>query len=116
MEGWQIGILVLVAMLVGSILPVLFQLRSTLRAVENVIKHTLPQVEHTLDDVSEVADQGAQMVEGITSTTRLVSALGAAIGPAIVAGVSSYRSAREAAEQEKENDHVQPRQRLQRHA
>ncbi len=104
-ENWQVAILVLVAVFIGAVIPVLFQLRATLRAAETALKGTLPRVEETLDDLNKLVVEVSQVVEGLQSTTRVVGAIGAAIGPAIVAGLSSYRSAR--AEAEKEEDHEQ---------
>lgn len=104
-ENWQVAIFILVAVLVGAVIPVLFQLRATLRAAEKALNGTLPRVEATLDDLNKLVVEVSQVVQGLQSTTRVVGAVGAAIGPAIVAGLSSYRSAR--AESEKEEDHEQ---------
>jgi hypothetical protein len=103
-ENWQVAVLVLVAVLVGGIIPVLFQLRATLRAMETALNGTLPRVEETLDDLSKLVVKVSQLVEGVQSTTRVVGAIGAAIGPAIVAGLSSYRSARAESESESEKE------------
>jgi hypothetical protein len=104
-ENWQVAVLVLVAVLVGALIPVLFQLRATLRAMQTALVATQPRIDETLDDVSKLLVEASEVVAGVQSTTRVMGAIGAAIGPAIVAGVSSYRSAR--AEADKEEDHEQ---------
>ena len=114
---WLVAILVLVAVLVGALIPVLMQLRATLRAAELALKGTLPRVEETLDDVSRFVVDASQVVEGLQSTTRIVGAIGAAIGPAIVAGMRSYRAAaREESESAEEEEDHEPRARAEERA
>lgn len=107
MENWQVAVLILVAVFVGAAIPVLIQLRATLRAAEQALKGTLPRVEATLDHVTKLVGDVSRTVEGLQPTTLLVGAVGAAMGPAIVAGLRSYRSARAVSEKEKEEDHEQ---------
>ena len=78
----------------------LFQLRSTLRAAESALTGTLPRIEEALLDIRRLSADASQLVEGLQSTRRLAGSIGAAIGPAIVAGLHSYRSAHDSAEKE----------------
>jgi len=55
MAAWQIVAVVLLAVLVGALVPVLFQLRRTLQSAENVLNTTGPKLDRTLDEVGEAA-------------------------------------------------------------
>ena len=108
---WQIVGVVLLAILVGALVPVLIQLRRTLHSAENVLNTTGPRLDRTLDEVSEAASRinglGRSLekdAEGLRVFTdaaaglgrslkqaqesvRLMTAVGAAVGPAIAAGL-----------------------------
>jgi uncharacterized protein YoxC len=110
---WQVVAVVLLAVLVGALIPVLIQLRRTLRSAETVLQTTGPKLDRTLDEVSEAASRINQLgrslekdAEGLRLFTdaaaglgrslkqaqeslRLMTAVGAAVGPAIVAGLRS---------------------------
>jgi hypothetical protein len=92
-ESWRVAVLMLVAGLVGALIPVLLQLRATLRAAEMALKETIPRIEETLLDLRRLMLEVSEVVEGLQSTTRVVGAISAAIGPAVAAGLRSYRSA-----------------------
>jgi uncharacterized protein YoxC len=111
MQDMQLIALVLGAVLVGAVIPVLFQLRATLRAAEAALKGTVPRVERTLDETSKLVADAAQVLERMQSATRVLGALGAAIGPAIVAGFSSYRSTHRASDEETEQEEDEHEQR-----
>jgi len=110
---WQIVGVVLLAVLVGALVPVLIQLRRTLSSAENVLNTTGPKLDRTLDEVSEAASRinhlGRSLekdAEGLRVFTdaaaglgrslkqaqesvRVLTAVGAAVGPAIAAGLRS---------------------------
>lgn len=117
---WQIIGMILLAIIVGALIPVLVQLRRTLRAAETVLSSTGPKIDKTLEEVSEAASRINQVgrslerdAEGLRVFTdaaanlgksikqahdslRMVTAVGAAVGPAIAAGLRSlFTSARD---------------------
>ncbi len=119
-ESWGIALVVLVALLVGAAIPVLIQLRATLRAVEKTVQRSGAKLDEALAATSSAAtrvdalvarlEEGGrieQLVDGVAATTRMVtqlretvrvaSALGAAVGPAVAAAVHAFREDREAA-------------------
>ena len=111
MATWQIVAVVLLAVLVGAVVPVLLQLRRTLQSAENVLNTTGPKLDRTLDEVGEAAARVNRLgkslekdAEGLGVFTdaaaglgrsmkqaqeslRLMTAVGAAVGPAIAAGL-----------------------------
>lgn len=101
MEPWIVALIVLAAVLVGATLPLLFQIRATLKSVQTLLDDTRPRLVKTLGDV-----QGAthdlkvmthditQLVESVQSTLSKVAQIGAAVGPALVAGISAYKATR----------------------
>ena len=111
MATWQIVAVVLLAALVGAVVPVLLQLRRTLQSAENVLNTTGPKLDRTLDEVGEAAARINRLgknlekdSEGLGVFTdavaglgrslkqaqeslRLMTAVGAAVGPAVAAGL-----------------------------
>ena len=111
MEGWQVVVVILAAVLVGALLPVLFQVYATLRAIRTNVERLGPRVENTLGEVHEVTERvnrtTAGIEEGVDQMRAVVSkagevtksfhkirrslrtgaAVGGAVGPAIVAAV-----------------------------
>jgi hypothetical protein len=120
MESAVIALVVLAALFVGALLPLLFQARATLRSVQRLVDSATPQLLRTIGaldaaagDVRSLvrsADQGGpdlnaffEAVAGLTTTVnqmrgalKTASAMGAAIGPAVVAAVNGYRAVRAA--------------------
>ena len=110
---WQLFMLVLLAVLVGAALPVLLQLRRTLKRAEDVLESTGPKMDRTLDEVTEAAarinrlgktlERDAEGLQVFTdaaaglgrslkqaqASLRIMSTVGAAIGPALAAGLRS---------------------------
>ncbi len=103
MESWRVVEIVLVSVLVGTLLPVLFQLRSTLKAAEQFIVAAGPRLDRSLTDIAAAADRidrvGAT-VERLTSSISLAAKLGAAVGPAVAAAVRAFRAPAEGAADE----------------
>jgi len=111
MATWQIVAVVLLAVLVGAVVPVLLQLRRTLQSAELVLNSTGPKLDRTLDEVGEAAARINRLgkslekdAEGLGVFTdaaaglgrslkqaqdslRVMTAVGAAVGPAIAAGL-----------------------------
>ena len=108
---WQLVTVVLLAVLVGALIPVLMQLRRTLRSAENVLESTGPKLDRTLDEVREAAtrinrlgkslerdSEGLQVftdaaaglgrsLKQAQESVRIMTTVGAAVGPAIAAGL-----------------------------
>src|SRR5947209_1655955 len=57
MESWRVAEIVLLSVLGGALLPVLFQLRSTLRAAEQFIESAGPRLDRSLAEVTAAADR-----------------------------------------------------------
>ena len=115
MEAYQAVLLAVVALLVGALLPVLFQLALTLRAVRAVaaqagpalasITATAERLERLTAKVEEGGrvDQALAAVDSLTATVgklqetaRLASTIGAAVVPAVAAAVQAWRDSGEA--------------------
>ncbi len=115
MESWQIAILVLVALLVGSLLPLLVQLYSVLHAVRQVLDRTSKDVEEATRTIHRTADRVDRItaalekdgkidrvVEGVTAvshlavqlrdTVKVASAVAAVVTPAVGAAMRAWRA------------------------
>jgi len=120
MEGWGIALVVLAAVLLGAAIPVLVQLRTTLRAMEKALQRSGARLDEALGATTTAAgridrlvvrlEEGGrieQLVDGIAAvsrmmsqlrdTVRVASAVGAAVGPAVAAAVRAFREDREVA-------------------
>lgn len=110
---WQLFILVLLAVLVGAAVPVLLQLRRTLKRAEDVLESTGPKMDRTLEEVTEAAarinrvgkslERDAEGLQVFTdaaaglgrslkqaqASLRIMTTVGAAVGPALAAGLRS---------------------------
>ena len=117
MEGWQIVIVILAAVLVGALLPVLFQVFTTLRAIRTNVERLGPKIDQTLGEVQDATrrlnrtgasiEQGVDQVRSVVSTAgeaarlfhqvkgslRTAATVGGAVGPAIVAAVRAISGA-----------------------
>jgi uncharacterized protein YoxC len=113
MVTWQLVAVILLAVLVGAAVPVLVQLRRTLRSAENLFNSTGPKLDSTLDELGEAASRVNRLgktlekdAEGLgvftdavaglgrslkqaQDTLRIVTAVGAAVGPAVAAGLQA---------------------------
>jgi hypothetical protein len=120
METWGTALVVLAAVLVGAAIPVLVQLRATLRAMEKTLQRSGARLDEALGATVAAAgridalivrlEEGGrieQLVDGVASASRMVSqlrdtvrvasAMGAALGPAVAAAIHSFREDREVA-------------------
>ncbi len=116
MESWQVVLLALGALLAGALLPVIVQLWLSLRAAGAAASRltsdaasalaALTATAQRLDRLTARLEEGRRvdrLLEGVDSlagtlvrvndATRLASALGAALGPAITAAVRSWTTA-----------------------
>ncbi len=119
-ESWGIALVVLAAVLVGAAIPMLVQLRATLRAMEKTIQRSGARLDEALGATIAAAgridglvvrlEEGGkieQFVDGIRAVSRMVSqlrdtvrvasAVGAAVAPAVAAAVHAFREDREVA-------------------
>ncbi|BDG04762.1 hypothetical protein [Anaeromyxobacter oryzae] len=117
-ESWGTALLVLGAVLVGAAIPVLVQLRATLRAMDETLRRSGARldealaatvvaagridalvvrlqeggrIEQLVDGVADVS----RMVSQLRDTLRVASAVGAAVGPAVAAAIHAFREDRE---------------------
>jgi hypothetical protein len=117
MEPWRVVEIVLLSVTVGALLPVILQLRATLRTVQSRLDGTANRLDRALDEVgvaagrlnraTEALDDGQrvrELMEAIASLSRTVtqlgrhaqvaSAIGAAVAPTIEAAVRAMRAPR----------------------
>jgi hypothetical protein len=120
MESWGMALVVLAAVLVGVAIPLLVQLRATLRAMEKTLQRSGARLDEALGATTAAAgridafvvrlEEGGrieQLVDGVAAVSRMVSqlrdtvrvasAVGAAMGPAVAAAVHAFRADREVA-------------------
>lgn len=111
------ALVVLAAVLVGAAIPVIVQLRATLRTMEKTLQRSGAGLDEALRATTVAAgridalivrlEEGGrieQLVDGVTAVTgmvnqlrdtvRIASALGAAVGPAVAAAVHAFRKDR----------------------
>lgn len=117
MESWSVALVVLAAVLVGAAIPVVVQLRATLRTMDETLQRSGARLDEALRATTVAAgridawvvrlEEGGrieQLVDGVTAVTgmvnqlrdtvRIASALGAAVGPAVAAAVRAFREDR----------------------
>ena len=109
-----LAFLILAAVLVGAAVPVLIQLRGTLRSLQTTLDELRPQLRSTLAEVEAAAarlnrvsaelEQGTQQVKAVIATVaelgnrvrrfgdsfRTAASIGSAVGPALVAAVKAF--------------------------
>jgi predicted metal-binding protein len=116
MEGWQIALVVLAALLVGALLPLLVQLYGTLHALRAVVEKSAKDAEATLVAIHRTADRidrlgaalekdgkMAEIVDRIwlstcaalaaPSTMQIAGTVSAAVVPAVAAAVRAWKGA-----------------------
>ena len=130
--SWQSAIVALAAILVIAIVPVLIQLRRTLRRAEELIRVTGPKLDRALDEAAEAAarvnrigDRLERDAAGLTVLTDAAAGLGrsiqrvqeavhgfvtlgTAVVPAVAAGIRSWFGPR----REEEQPPPSPRRRM----
>ncbi|HEY3352758.1 MAG TPA: hypothetical protein VGQ83_05890 [Polyangia bacterium] len=108
MAGWQVALLVLAAVFVGMWIPVSLQLWATLRSGQKFLEgvgsrgaETLARLSDTAVGLKEtIADVGelARSANELKDSIRMISSIGAAVGPAVVALIRALREEPAAAE------------------
>jgi uncharacterized protein YoxC len=97
MESLEVVKVVLLALVVGAALPLAVQLWITLRSVRQAIDRAGHGIDRTLRDVAETSAELRELaasVQQLRSSVRMASAIGAAVGPAVVAAVRAFRDAK----------------------
>src|SRR5262249_40353437 len=97
-ESWQVALVVLLALLVGALIPAIVQFQIALRKLSSAAEK-IDRVAGVLDAHSGeiksllVAAGGvSETVEKLKGTLGAVASVGAALGPAIGAAMSSLKS------------------------
>ena len=119
METGQVILLVLLGLVVAFLVPALVQLRRTLRSAEVFLESTRPHLERTLTDLQASAarfndmtatveqslarvrpamhgatEDLARSINSFRGSLGIVSAVGAALGPALAAGLKAMLTRR----------------------
>lgn len=101
MQPYEVALLTLAALLTGALLPVLFQVRATLRSAQVLLDSSGAKLNATLEEVgsatqefSAVAKDLAATLDQVRGTFKAVTTIGSAIGPAAVAAFHAFRSIR----------------------
>ncbi len=116
MNALLIAAVILLAVLVGAAVPVLIQMRGTLKSAQTVLDRVGPRVEQTLDDIdaavvrldrvierlekgsekaNELFDAAASLgsqVRRLRRSMRTAVAVGSAVGPALAAALRALVS------------------------
>ena len=118
MEGWQVALVVLVAVLVGALIPLVVQLYATIQTMRKVAEKSAQDVESALAAIHRTADRldrlgaalekdgkmeaiiegatsAAQMVNQLRSTMQIAGPVAAAIVPAAMAAVRAWKGSME---------------------
>ena len=116
MEGWQIALVVLAALLVGAVLPLLVQLYAALHTLRSVAEKSAKDVEAALLAIHRTADRldrlgaalekdgkmaeivegaanAAQMVNQLRGTMQVAGPVAAAVVTAVMAAVRAWKGA-----------------------
>jgi phosphopantothenate synthetase len=115
MEGWQVALVVLAAVLVGALLPLIAQLYGTLRTLRAVVEKNAKDVEAAvvaihrtaervdrlgsalekdgkLTEIVDGAASVAQMLNQVRGTMQIAGTVSAAVVPAVVAAVKAWKA------------------------
>jgi len=116
MEGWQVALLVLAAVLVGALLPLIAQLYGTLRTLRSLVEKSAKDVEAAvvaihrtservdrlgsalekdgkLTEIVDGAASLAQMLNQMRGTMQIAGTVSAAVVPAVAAAVRAWKAA-----------------------
>lgn len=89
-----VAAIVLAALLVGALLPVLFEARATLRRARRILTEAGPRLGTTLAEASTVLAKLDRVASDTQKILSVATALGAAVGPAVAGAVKGYQAAR----------------------
>jgi phosphoribosylcarboxyaminoimidazole (NCAIR) mutase len=118
MEGWQIALVVLVAVLVGALLPLLAQLYGTMRTVRAAVDKSAKDIEAAVVSIHRTAERvdrlgaflekdgklteiidgaasAAQVMNQMRGTMQMAGTVSAAVVPAVAAAVRAWKGAME---------------------
>ena len=116
MEGWQVALVVLAAVLVGALLPLIAQLYGTLHTLRAVMEKNAKDIEAAvvaihrtaervdrlgsalekdgkLTEIVDGAASVAQMLNQVRGTMQIAGTVSAAVVPAVVAAVKAWKEA-----------------------
>lgn len=116
MDGWQIALVVLAAVLVGALLPLVVQLYGTMHTLRTVIDKSAKDVEAAMASIHRTADRldrlgsalekdgkiddilagvtsAAQIVNQMRGTLQMATTVSAAVVPAMTAAVRAWKGA-----------------------
>ncbi|MEI7706061.1 MAG: hypothetical protein WCK73_15865 [Deltaproteobacteria bacterium] len=114
MQGWQIALVVLVAVFVGALLPLVVQLYGTLHTLRVVVEKSAKDIEAAVVSIHRTADRvdrlgasleqdgklseiidgaqaAAQVMNQMRSTMQVAGPVVAAVVPAVAAAVKAWR-------------------------
>jgi hypothetical protein len=113
MENWQVALIVILAILVGVMIPAIVQFQLAMRElgrvaghlnqVGSIVESNRKQIETFFESLRGIG----QSVDRIHSAVRTASVIGAAIGPLLAAAIKARRET--ASEESKLNGHSQER-------
>jgi len=116
MEGWQVALVVLAAVLVGALLPLIAQLYGTLHTLRAVVEKNAKDIEAAvvaihrtaervdrlgsalekdgkLTEIVDGAASVAQMLNQMRGTMQIAGTVSAAVVPAVAAAVRAWKAA-----------------------
>jgi hypothetical protein len=118
MDGWQVALVVLAAVMVGALLPLVVQLYGTLHTLRTVVDKSAKDIEAAmgsihrtaerldrlgsalekdgkLDDIVAGVTSAAQIVNQMRGTLQMATNVSAAVVPAVSAAVRAWKGAME---------------------
>jgi hypothetical protein len=116
MESWQVALVVLVALLVGALIPLIVQLYGTLRTARAVLDKSAKDIEAAMvaihntstrldrlgaalekdgkiDDIVDGVASAAHMLNQMRGTMQVAGTVSAAVVPAVLAAVRAWKGA-----------------------
>ena len=101
MDPMGVAFLTLAALLTGALMPLIFQVRATLRSAQRALDSSGPKLAQTLtemaavtQELNTVAKDVAATVDQVRGTVRTATAIGSAVGPAMVAAIQAFKAIR----------------------
>jgi hypothetical protein len=86
MENWQFALVLIGAVLVGAVIPLIFQARSTLKAWERIARENEADLRAVLRDAANLSSQ----IKKVSSSMRTASMVGAAVAPVVQAAINGF--------------------------
>lgn len=118
MDGWQVALVVLAAVMVGALLPLVVQLYATLHTLRTVVDKSAKDIEAAMGSIHRTAERldrlgsalekdgkiddivagvtsAAQIVNQMRGTLQMATNVSAAVVPAVSAAVRAWKGAME---------------------